>query len=63
MTINIEELGDALKWYRSLPRDTQLAITKAMRSVDRCKVDGNTVLIASHRLYNRMMADTVPATR
>lgn len=59
--VNTDELPDAMRWFRKLSDDKRAAIIKAMRSVDKCGVDGTWVLVASYRMYNRMMADTVPA--
>lgn len=58
--VNAEELMEALRWFRTQPRDIQRAINKAIRSVDLCRVDGTRVLIASYRLHTRMMANSIP---
>lgn len=61
--INVDELMLAIKWLRTQPRQVQLGIHRATRSVDKCRVDGTWVLIASYRCHTRMMADTVPAKK
>ncbi len=60
--VTTDELRAATLWYSNVikPND-RYAIAKAMRSCDALGVDGNQVLIASYRAYNRMMAHTVPA--
>lgn len=61
MRIDSDELQLATRWYYGLSRDKAQAIRKAMISCDKLGVDGNQVLIASYRLYNRMMANSVPS--
>ena len=60
MTIHSDELGLALRWFYGLSADRRNAITKAMRSVEKLRIDGNQVLIAAYRLYNRTIQNSVP---
>lgn len=58
--INADEIMLAMRWMSTQPTDVRSAIMKAWKSVDKCRVDGMWVLVASYRCYNRMMSDTVP---
>ena len=64
MKVTSEELESALKWFRSsqITSEQREAVKKAMRSVGHF-TDSTCVLIATYRMYTRMMADTVPLRR